>query len=198
MKLRLAICLAALCGPAAAESITVYGIGIGAPIAAPECRKKAIGRNVFYDSSPREPCMRAWEPIPANPADFSSGGIMHFPIGEAPKHARNRTVDISATDGVVGAIVVTTAGFSVQESVLRDLIEKFGAPTTTSRIPSQTLMGANFDGIVARWDLDTFEIQFFGVLYEVDSGLLIVGTKAGIQDRQARFDAARKRSSKPL
>lgn len=197
MRIGIAIAVFVACGGASAQTLTVYGIEIGAPIAVAECRKETFGSSVSYSLSRPAPCMKA-SPVTAGPGDFSNGGFMDFPPGQAPSHARGSMVGITATGGIVGVVVLNTSGYQAQDSVFTDLIAKFGKPSKSGTIPFQNRMGAKFDGIAATWDLGEFQVEFLGITTAIDTGLLLIGTKAGLVERQARIDAVLKKFGKPL
>lgn len=198
MKLRSAILLA-LCGHAAAQQppIAIYGIEVGAAINAPECQKTTLGNSVSYAPSTPSPCMRGASAT-AGPGDFSNGGFMAFPWGDAPKYAATNMVGISATAGIVGVVRVSTTGYRVQDLMLADLTAKYGRPTSSKTVPFQNAMGARYDGIAASWDLGPYQIEFLGMTTATDAGSLLVGTKAGLAERQRRIDGALKSMGRPL
>jgi hypothetical protein len=95
-------------------------------------------------------------------------------------------------DGAIHAFDASTHGQISQQSMMSELVAKYGSPTKSSVTPVTNQYGAVFNNISAAWDIsDMLQVQFIGMLGRTDEGLLLVGTKRGIQayiDRQTAIN----------
>ena len=190
-------CLAPVLASAQSDVEIAYGIRIGGPLSVPECPKMLRGGAfVMYERSPM-PCVKADAPTAA-PGDFTRGGMIVFPFNQRPAQSSWDSVGLVMHEGRVGALVVGTFGHAVQSTIFDDLVAKYGKPVESAMLPVQNAMGAKYESIVAQWEVGTVHVQFFGISGKLNQGLLLIGTKDGLAERQARIDRVLKSTRTPL
>jgi hypothetical protein len=180
-----------------AQPNTAYGIEIGAPLPLTECPRKEIAGSVMYGVA-AQPCVQDTFPKVGVPLD-RGGGLIVFPPGQSPAGSAWNRIGVVLLDGRVGALVVSTAGLHTQQQVYDTLVAKYGEPSQKSLLPVQNALGAKFESIVATWDRgENLQVLFRGTSGRIDSGEILIGTHAGLAERQARIDRAVKGTSRPL
>lgn len=197
---RLAVVVSIAAGATAAlaqnNSDMAYGIQIGAPLQLAECPKLVAGSTAIYKGS-NAPCIQEIFPKAA-PGNFATGGMIAFPPGQWPAQAAGGRIGVSIVAGNVAVLVVPTSGFNAQQRIYDDLVAKYGQPASRATIPMQNAIGARIEGIGATWHAGSVDVLFNGVIGKVDQGQLLIGTPAGIAERQARIDAVLKGRQTPL
>jgi len=103
--------------------------------------------------------------------------IAHIDSKTAPNGVESVYVDI--VGGIVQSVLVSTAGFSVQEQLLSDLTAKYGKPKKLERSPVQTGIGAKFERIEAEWRKPDLNIDYRGMGTSITEGHISVRTDAG-------------------
>lgn len=182
--------LAACSLSATAESI--YGIELGAQLKLPECRKYQLLGDVRYEVTTSAPCLHI--------SAAGAPSAILFPFEDKPSHLKGNLAGVIAPGGVLQVLVLTTEGLKNQQTILEDLVAKFGPPGAQQEQSLQTGIGAQFKVIRAAWDRgDGMQIEFSGANDRIDEGLLIFGTKVGIQERTRRIgEMQRKFGGRPL
>jgi hypothetical protein len=130
----------------AADSVTIFGIHLGEPFIVPQCA----------ESDPVTVASTCWTyefPTESRDADMRS---LHFANPPALGH------DITAFvhDGMMDIVTIETAGIDTQDSVMSQLIEKFGKPVRFEKVPVQNRMGANFVVDRAEWSSPRYWVRF--------------------------------------
>ena len=179
-----------------AQQNMAYGIEIGGPVTLSECPRTEIAGSVIYGLSTR-PCIEAMFPKAKVPWKVEDGGLIAFHPAESPAASSSRKIGLKVMDGKVAVLVISTAGAATQEHVFDTLVAKYGKPTKSGTVAVTNALGSSLNSIVADWDLgDALQVSFVGVAGRLDSGQLLIGTRAGIADRQAQLDKLTK--GKPL
>lgn len=88
---------------------------------------------------------------------------------------------VSTISGKIESVAFGTDGLRVQQSVYAQLLEKFGAPTTTRVEEAQNAFGARFEIRQAFWDFGSFTVKFYGSDGRIDHG--------GVEMKSAKYAA---------
>ena len=195
---RIVAAAALLCSAACfGQANTVYGIDIGAALNMAECPRRDLAGSVMYGPSP-EPCRQNIDPKPGMPLD-PTGGLIAFPPGQQPFGSSWDSIGVFLVNDRVAALIVSTPGLSMQQQIYDGLVAKYGLPTEIRRAPMQTALGARLEAIVATWDKgDNLQVSFVGSAGRIDSGQLLIGTRAGLAERQERINRAVRGTTRPL
>jgi hypothetical protein len=161
--------LAALLSTSAvcAADLSVYGFTLGEPISIPECERGLDPKYV------RDACARVFS---------ATAGSILLATSDKPKYWKHVGMEYRLIDGNLALLTVTTTGSPSQRTVYRSLVEKYGKPTRSTVEEKSNAMGAKYESIIATWELPDVTVQFYGLLGRVDTGLLMVGTPAGMDE----------------
>ncbi len=178
-----------LAGAAAADDRMFMGIQVGAkaPSECPTERTPFGTKRYSYSGAPL-PC---WSAIGGQPgsADFTNNGVTTVEIwvssDSRPLGTAMPTADV--VEGRIESISVETTGFKDQESLLEALTKKYGKPVKLEREPVQTGVGAKFDRIHASWKKPDLNVEFFGLLSSITSGVISVRTDAALARFQKQY-----------
>lgn len=185
------VALAAM--PVYAED-SVIGIKLGQPLDVRECSTMERGSAYSMLNPGPLPCWRndglaiSRGPLPSDgkATAWVKMGRDQIPDGIDP----DRDAIVTLIDGRVEAVKLYTLGVRGQHSVLSQLREKYGTPTTIEESSASTMAGATFDSITAHWLGPSVNVSFFGTLSRITSGAMIVTTPKGRADLE---EAARDR-----
>lgn len=181
-----------------AQENIAYGIAIDAPLSLSECPRMESAGMVIYKSS-KEPCLQNLFPKAGVPLNLDSGLTVVFPVGQTPYGSSWNQVGLVVLEGRVAALTISTTGATSQNQLFESLVAKYGPPNTKQSISLQNAYGAKVESIVAEWDKgENLQVNFFGIIGRADSGQLLIGTRAGLAERQARIDRALKGGTRPL
>lgn len=195
MKRWLVLSIAFLAPWAAAHS--VYGLELGQPLSLQECPKTSIAGSYSY-SVAAAPCYRG-SPVRAAPVQPEDAVMVAFPYSKIPSQSSSNMVGVFVIDGVLQLVVINTQGAATQEAVFDDLVGKYGKPSVSERLAVSTGYGAPAGGILAAWDEgDSLQVNFFGVAGSYRTGLLLIGTKRGQEERTERLKKALASQKTPL
>ena len=106
---------------------------------------------------------------------------LHFPSQERPiwlqwgRYAPY-AVQIKLFNEIVGSVVMTTSGVTVQNEVLRILTNKYGNPEVNKTTEKSNAYGAKMNSIEATWTKNNIVISFSGV-DSANSGHVEISTK---------------------
>ena len=164
MRYIVSLLLVLTAATATAADMTAYGFEIGKPLRLPLC-PPGVGT---FSTKQIGACLR--------------GGFVVFPVGEGVPHGMLGT---RVSGDTLQLLTVLTKGIPRQDFIMLDLKDKYGPPTTTTVETVSNAYGATFQSITAKWQFDGLEVNFFGSMYTLDSGLLLIGTPEGVK---AYFD----------
>ncbi len=174
------ILLIITCSQSRAESI--FGIELGAPFTLRNCDKadtdmgenKGAGlcNDKHLESTAPWGAIRHNISKPFSMTQFAPWGFQPYGFS------------VTEFEGVVTDITIATYGYDWQEDVLKDLITKFGKPTTIKRVLFQNLFGVKINGIKAHWVKPTYSVEFKGVSEARDTGFIIITTTAGKREER--------------
>lgn len=173
-----------------AADMVAYGLELGRPLAISECARLKMPPLPNY--TPPYATVTA----PCTKPSSATTGTVAFPIGAGARHAVGGDLGYGLGDGALQVLVVPTAGASVQDDVLADLVSKYGAPTSRSSRQVGNAQGAVVQALRATWALDTLRVEFIGVAGRLDMGSVLIGTPAGVQARLQLLEQTDK--SRPL
>lgn len=170
-----------------AEGKAVFGLTLGQPPSVPECllskefnyydyglsndrsKQAAINEKRKKDSDSAA--------IDANTVCYRKGKYesnadtfhLAFPQAQEPSIMEYRAsgevgryIHFVILDGNVEAVYFYTGGIQVQDSVLAELVKKFGKPTSINGLPVGNFMGARFSQIEAFWSVRGYSVSFIG------------------------------------
>lgn len=189
--LLLAAALAARCaGAAPAESMTAFGVTLGAPLPdLPACTWN--GPRPCFETHEDSDTLRT-ETARRNKATGGDDYIIQLPTDAQPSYMQ-AGLYVSSINGKTIAIQLGTTGAPGQEAAAQALVEKFGKPTRFAREPLQNKFGARFVGFTATWKRrDGSEVFFDGLSDGLDWGHIEITTP---EFRAAR-DAAKRADAK--
>lgn len=180
---------------AAAHSI--YGLELGQPLSLKECPKSGIAGSYSYSVAP-VPCYRG-SPVRAAPVQPQDAVMVAFPYGKIPAQSSTNMVGVFVIDDVLQLVVINTQGVATQDAVFDDLVGKYGKPSVSQRLAITTGYGKPAGGILASWDEgEPLQVNFFGVAGSYGTGLLLIGTKRGQEERAERMKKALASQKTPL
>ena len=167
-----------------AEGPEVFGLRLGQPPTIPECRLKKEYN--LYDYGPtndreKQAAINAQRKQDQDAAAADAKTICYlkgkyeasenayeltFPREQAPSMLQylqfKGRVHIVLMEGNVEAVYFHTDGIRVRDSVLAELVKKFGKPSTINGKPVGNWMGARFSQIDAFWKLKGCSVSFVG------------------------------------
>lgn len=155
---------------ATVDSVSLYGVTLGAPITVPECGVPASVGMTCWGEAHIGGTIANLLPSPVKNL------LVYFPYDGQPGIAKYKTFDVWLMDGKVESIIVLTNGLKSQEAVLRQLTQKFGKPSAALTKTVQNGFGAKFEYADVTWSRPAAEIQFKGLDNGVDTGSIIAMT----------------------
>lgn len=161
---------------------TVFGQPLGAPVSYPECH---------YTFATFDPSIHLYE---AGPADVCFKNIVGnievvFPISRIPAMLSIDVAFLQIIDGRVEGISTATTGDNFARSVIAQLSEKFGKPTTVH--PDRVVLHAiPLTETTAIWDRGAYVVEYNSISGDLEHGVLNVRTTKAIAADRAK-DAAR-------
>jgi hypothetical protein len=168
--------------PHDAPFVTMFGIGLGLPLAIPECVRD---RTTGYKFGIEALCYQRWDvryssrnkPIEE---PFRTGNAeIRFPPSDRP--AMGTTHIGFVIDGRLEQYTFFTLGIKYQELDLKRLIDKFGPPTSIDRSSVETRVGAKFEAIRALWKKEGYIVSFTSADDNIESGTVRVSTDAAVE-----------------
>jgi hypothetical protein len=93
-----------------------------------------------------------------------------FSKEETPLIVKNWRVFPLEIDGRLAGIHFLTAGVDTQQLVLTRLTEKYGQAIAIERRPIQNTTGAQFEAVIARWNVQSVHVEFTSPLSDLHLG----------------------------
>jgi len=125
--------------------------------------------------------MHDWRgPKPGQPLSTDEVVELALPSDSLPKGIKLDGMRGLIEDGNLQSIRMITMGEDYQDSLLSQLIEKYGQPTKQDTLPVQNSMGASFKSLNADWNASNLTVSFVGMAYRIDTGMIEVSTPAGV------------------
>ena len=129
------------------------------------------------------------EPLTGNTTEMKGGppgvpslGMQHFQVrladGQRPRFMKYQYFFADVIDGKVEGVTVFTTGQGAERDALRQLTEKFGAPSASEEKVKQNRLGVAFTYTDARWTLPTGEVRFEGLTSDADTGRISANSTA--------------------
>ena len=79
-------------------------------------------------------------------------------------------------EGKLENLLIETSGAKAQIGVLRQLVNKYGKPSSSLRTHLQNGFGAKYEGIEAHWIFTNLIVDFYGIGDKVDEGYVSIYT----------------------
>ena len=181
-----ALCIAS--APALAAT-TVFGLPLGEPLRLPECPTRVIAGMAEYVTQPPVTCYHAPHKLNGYPEPARR---IIFSQAEQPLIVKNWQAVALEQDGVLVGLEFHTGGVSSQDVVYRELVQKFGQPSSRYTEASQNAMGARFDVINASWD-GAVVVTFYGALGKLDDGVVTIDLPRAAAARRSWQDRSGER-----
>lgn len=191
---RLAAGLVAFTAAAFAADNAVFGLELGQRLSLPEC-PKTTGAFPDYRIAHNEFC---FERFPTRVGEegpiINDTIVISLPHDKKPRMVSGNVVG-RVLDGRLESVTFNTAGQSVAELVLEDLVQKYGKPTSQEAVPGQTRMGAKFTAVNALWELPGLRVLYASVLDKISTGIVVIQTPKAVQNEQ--LEKAQRKATEP-
>jgi hypothetical protein len=101
--------------------------------------------------------------------------------------------DLSAQilGGNVEFATFKTSGLADAKEVFEALKVKYGPPDSTEQVSVKSMSGGEFSSINAYWAFENLVVSFKGAAGRVDQGIVIVGTKKGMEFEKKLADQSK-------
>lgn len=164
------------------SSLTAFNIPLGTHLTLPECGKSRYGNY----SSTSQICFERMSGREMDSTPVCNEQIkIVFPIAETPDIVKGQFMLGQIIDGNLEGIGFNTLGYSSQADVLDTLKNKYGDPTAIIPRTVRNGLGASYETFTAAWQLDSAVVTFYGIMTNVNSGLVKIDTtKAEEQNRK--------------
>ena len=163
-----------------ADDMTVFGISLGQEFSLPECAKASYG----YRIGTKQVCFeRLFEKEKLAGPIVTDSVRIRFPLADSPAIVTGAVLIGRVIDGKLEGVGFNTIGTRNADTVLDRLKEKYGEPNVFLPRVVQNRLGASFDAFDAAWSGQNLEVHFQSVMGSLDSGLVIIDTKKGSEDR---------------
>lgn len=168
-----ALCVAVVCVPCAAQVGAVFGIQLGRPLNVPECDRSAISIQRAADAAGT--CFRKLYSF--DPDGRKGDAAIAFPTADAPAWLSGAYVTRSS-DESVESILVETIIKADQLQVMRDLVAKYGKPASSNTAIMRNALGEQWPVVSATWTDGAARVLFTSAVTPSSTGTIKVTTGA--------------------
>ncbi|MFA7592491.1 MAG: hypothetical protein WCY26_01995 [Thiohalobacteraceae bacterium] len=166
MKAVAAVILSIFAVPVPAQDSSIFGFELGEPLNLTECPYTKHGTIKYYMLDVPTTCVEEAHSLKGYGQPVRR---IRFSGGEQPALVRHLAYPLELDGKMIGFHFVTN-GIEAQDSVMRDLQNKYGKPGMLQYVAIQNRFGGQFNAIYARWLVGDISVTFNGVGDTLDYG----------------------------
>lgn len=180
------------------QNTKVFGFELGKPLVLPECRYEMT---TWSGTVPRKRYAIVHEQTCSEDDGYTN--LAGWPVRHIRFALRETSILAPSgfttleKDGLLLGMEFSTSGLELQQTILAQLTERFGKPTTMFTDVVGNKMGARFEAITALWSGGPVDVTYFAAAARLDQGLVIVSLPEGTEIRST-WKTYRRPGERPL